>query len=86
VQLTFCFATTQSHKGISAATNNSQSGWCFSALLGILGYTGFYHLHRPINAIINPIPAPTAITSDCGIIRANHCLSPHSDRTKKMIL
>jgi len=34
------------------------------------------------HAIYKPIPAPTAKTSDCGMIRASHCRKPNSDRMK----
>lgn len=44
------------------------------------------HSQRPINSTNNPIPTPTATTSDRGTIHANHCRGPHRDRMKKIIL
>ena len=39
-------------------------------------------LQRPMKAMNRPMPAPTAMTSDCGMMRASHCRRPSKERKK----
>jgi hypothetical protein len=46
--------------------------WVGIAMRAELGREGRVHSHKPMKAMSNPMPAPTASTRDCGMMRASH--------------